>query len=425
MPLKLCFPTLDTGRWCVWHIMKKILEKLQGYAAYKDIKRDLKEVVYESQSIDEFVLEWEKFICKFGLGDNDWLHSLYEDRHRWVPCFVKRYFWAGMSTTQRSEGMNSFFDGYINSQTTLQEFVNLYGNALQQKAKKEYEADFTSLNTIIPCESQSLIERQFQNKYMHEKFVELQAEFIGKMNCVTRDVVVDGNSCIYNIKAEFIRDGISQKRVFIVCFERDSVEVSCNCFLFEFRGILCKHCLLVLAHERVKEVPTKYVLQRWCKNVRRKHNYITTAYNRKDKEPHIERYDNLCKTFADIAEIACESPKMTKLFFHHIESFATNHAIPLPMNSAVTTNHLDSTEHALDQTVQSLHADIDIVQSQIHSLRCVKRKGRPCSTRKQMRFEKGGRTKRSSNPKLGTSIRNLVSPIPSIILPPAYVPIFW
>ena len=66
-----------------------------------------------------------------------------------------------MSTTQRSEGMNAFFDGYINSTTTLQQFVYQYDNALAHKVEKENKADFASLNTMIPCDSQSLIERQF------------------------------------------------------------------------------------------------------------------------------------------------------------------------------------------------------------------------------------------------------------------------
>ena len=79
-----------------------------------------------------------------------------------------------MSTTQRSEGMNAFFDGYINSTTTLQQFVHQYDNALAHKVEKENGADFTSLNTIIPCDSQALIERQFQSAYTQAKFTEVQ-----------------------------------------------------------------------------------------------------------------------------------------------------------------------------------------------------------------------------------------------------------
>ena len=87
------------------------------------------------------------------------VNSLYEERHRWVPIYLKGHFWAGLSTTQRSESMNAFFDGYINSMTTLQQFVQQYDNALHHKWEKEKEADFASLNTVIHCGSQSLMER--------------------------------------------------------------------------------------------------------------------------------------------------------------------------------------------------------------------------------------------------------------------------
>jgi len=65
-------------RWCLWHIMKKIPEKLQGYNQYKDIKRIMKEVVYESESMDKFETNWSNFIAHFSLVDNQWLTSLYE-----------------------------------------------------------------------------------------------------------------------------------------------------------------------------------------------------------------------------------------------------------------------------------------------------------------------------------------------------------
>jgi len=68
--IKLVF-LITRHRLCLWHIMKKIPEKLQGYATYKYIKEDLKELIYESQSIDECVFKWETFISKFGLGDID------------------------------------------------------------------------------------------------------------------------------------------------------------------------------------------------------------------------------------------------------------------------------------------------------------------------------------------------------------------
>jgi uncharacterized protein YkwD len=40
-----------------------------------------------------------------------------------VPAYMKDTFWAGMNTTQRSESMNSFFDGYVHSQPHLRNLL--------------------------------------------------------------------------------------------------------------------------------------------------------------------------------------------------------------------------------------------------------------------------------------------------------------
>ncbi|PNX71278.1 hypothetical protein L195_g027153 [Trifolium pratense] len=100
-------------RWCLWHIMKKVPEKLGRHSDYESIKILLHDAVYDSSSISDFMEKWEKMIESYELHDNDWLKGLFDERHRWAPVYVRDTFWAGMSTTQRSESMNSFFDGHI------------------------------------------------------------------------------------------------------------------------------------------------------------------------------------------------------------------------------------------------------------------------------------------------------------------------
>ncbi|XP_028058285.1 protein FAR1-RELATED SEQUENCE 5-like [Camellia sinensis] len=112
--IEIVFPQAR-HRWCLWHIMKKIPEKLRGYSQYESIKVALSNAVYDSFTKDEFQEYWEAMIENFNLNDNEWLRVLYHERHRWIPAYVKDIFWAGMSTTQRSESMNAFFDGYVNS----------------------------------------------------------------------------------------------------------------------------------------------------------------------------------------------------------------------------------------------------------------------------------------------------------------------
>ncbi|XP_042972714.1 protein FAR1-RELATED SEQUENCE 5-like [Carya illinoinensis] len=112
-------------RFCLWHILKKVSEKLGLYAAYKSrLKTGLMKCVYDTQSIENFEKCWAEFINTFELYENAWLNSLYAERDHWVPVFLKETFWAGMSTTQCSESMNAFFDGYVHSKTNLKEFVD-------------------------------------------------------------------------------------------------------------------------------------------------------------------------------------------------------------------------------------------------------------------------------------------------------------
>ncbi|GJZ52754.1 FAR-RED impaired response 1-like protein, partial [Tanacetum coccineum] len=157
-------------RLCLWHIMKKIPQKLGGYSEYKGIKKTLKIIVYESVEHQDFEDGWSKMINDYSLEENEWLCSLFDDRKRWVPVYVKEIFWAGMSTTQRSESMNAFFDGYVNSKTSLRQFVEQYDNALKSKMEKENMADFDSLNSSYKLLTQFSIERQFQESYTNAVF---------------------------------------------------------------------------------------------------------------------------------------------------------------------------------------------------------------------------------------------------------------
>ncbi|RYQ84692.1 hypothetical protein Ahy_B10g104151 [Arachis hypogaea] len=131
-------------------------------------------------------LNWNDFLMKYGLGDNKWLSGLsdvvnfsmcfacvvevsdlgvfaefFEDHHLWIPVYLDYHFWARMRSTQRSKSMPAFFN-------------------------KERESDAADFHTIILCATKSSIEAQFQHVYIHEKFRKVQAQFKGKVNCITR-----------------------------------------------------------------------------------------------------------------------------------------------------------------------------------------------------------------------------------------------
>ncbi|RYR61703.1 hypothetical protein Ahy_A04g018902 [Arachis hypogaea] len=54
----------------------------------------------------------------------------------------------------------------------------------------------------------------------------------------------------------------SKERVYKVNYNVKTNDIICKCQTFESRGILCRHSLVVLGHERVKEIPRRYILDR-------------------------------------------------------------------------------------------------------------------------------------------------------------------
>ncbi|KAI8538678.1 hypothetical protein RHMOL_Rhmol09G0123300 [Rhododendron molle] len=296
-------------RWCIWHIMKKASEKLEKYDAYKSISPSFHNVVYDSLTKDEFEDAWEVFIKKYKLEDNEWLHGLYLERNRWVPAFVKDVFWAGMSSTQRSESMNHYFDDYINSKTTLKQFVEQYENALVKKVDNEKNEDTKSSQSYIPCIVEDELEKQFQSAYTNAKVKEFQNEFVGKLNCSLHETKASDVWSEYEVK-EWITFGEEKrkKRVsFTVNFNSVTNEANCNCRLFEFRGMLCRHQLMVFHERRVQRVPDKYVFRRWRKDVKMVHTKVRIKYDNSSSTIEARRHDNMCNLSNEVADLAEDS----------------------------------------------------------------------------------------------------------------------
>ncbi|KAI8530416.1 hypothetical protein RHMOL_Rhmol11G0056600 [Rhododendron molle] len=250
-------------RWCIWHIMKKVPEKLGKYDAYKSISPSFHNVVYDSLTKDEFEDAWEVFIKKYKLEDNEWLHGLYLERNRWVPAFVKDVFWAGMSSTQRSESMNHYFDDYINSKTTLKQFVEQYENALAKKVDNEKNEDTKSSQSYIPCIVENELEKQFQSAYTNAKVKEFQNEFVGKLNC-----------SLHETKAS---------------------------------DVWSEHQLMVFHERGVQRVPHKYVFRRWRKDVKRVHTKVRIKYDNSSSTIEARQHDNMCNLFDEVADLAEDS----------------------------------------------------------------------------------------------------------------------
>ncbi|XP_058228152.1 protein FAR-RED IMPAIRED RESPONSE 1-like [Rhododendron vialii] len=299
-------------RWCIWHIMKKIPEKLNGCNAYENISWCMRRAVYASLTIKQFEDAWDVFIKKYELQSNTWLEGLYLERKRWVPAYLNDVFWAGMSSTQRSENINAYFDGYVHSKTILKQFVGQYENALGNKVESENQADAKSWNTFIPLMTEDELEKQFQSVYTHAKVKEFQKQIFDKIHCFCdKPAKVDDIGSEHEIN-EWVTygEGEEKKRIqmaFTVNFNAETNETHCNCRLFESRGMVCKHQLFVWHQKGIERVSDKYVLRRWCKNVKRIHTKVRICYDKSSTSIEARRHDNMCNIFNEVADLAEES----------------------------------------------------------------------------------------------------------------------
>ncbi|XP_074322945.1 protein FAR1-RELATED SEQUENCE 5-like [Apium graveolens] len=110
--------------YCTLHISSKFSEKLFTlYTQSSEFKTDFNACIYKSLSPTEFEGRWEDLKEKYDLENHNWLNDMYAIRRQWVFAFTKQHFAAGMTTTSRSECMNSFFDEYVKASTGLKEFI--------------------------------------------------------------------------------------------------------------------------------------------------------------------------------------------------------------------------------------------------------------------------------------------------------------
>lgn len=111
--------------------------------------------------------------------------------------------------------------------------------------------------------------------------------------------------------------------------------------MFESIGILCHHSLVVLGHERVREIPRRYILDRWSKLVKRRHSDIKSSHDPSLLNPKTERFDDLCSHSNSVAQFASQT-KETSDILHRYLDMAMAECQKHVANSSSNANELDN-----------------------------------------------------------------------------------
>ncbi|XP_074337305.1 protein FAR1-RELATED SEQUENCE 5-like [Apium graveolens] len=303
--------------------------------------------------------------------------------------FCKRLFLAGMSTIQRSESMNTFFDGYVNGKTSLREFVRKYDCALKDKVEKEVEADTRSLSTFIPCVTQHHMEKQFQEIYTNDKFKEFQKDIINVMYCECSLLESVGFIFQYQVEEiQYIGDSQTRRTInYNVCFVKEvseDYEVKCGCRLFEFHRIICRHIIKVLLFKQnIFNISSKYILRRWRKNIKRSHSKTKMTYSTWRDTEEKRMYDLVCDAFYRIVDLSTEKTER----FNHLVGIFKKLELEWENDDEGSSKNI-STNIELDMSKGKNVSNWSIT---IHSPIKKRSKGRPLTKRKQSKSKKRGK----------------------------------
>lgn len=230
----------------------------------------LNRMVYKSTKVEEFEIDWEEMIEHFAIRDHEWLQSLYEDRERWVPVYLKDTFFAGMFASQPGECMSSFPHGYAHKQTTWNEFFDMYESFQQKSIQKETLDDIESREFTPELRTSCSYELQLSDIYTKEIFLKFQDEVELMSSCFSVTQIHANLPVItYLVKEQDSKGDARDTRNFEVIYDKIGAEVRCICGCFNFRGYLCRHALCVLSYIAVNEVPSHYILSRWRKDLKR------------------------------------------------------------------------------------------------------------------------------------------------------------
>ncbi|XP_058212308.1 protein FAR-RED ELONGATED HYPOCOTYL 3-like isoform X1 [Rhododendron vialii] len=279
--------------FCLWHILGKVSETLSHLVKqHESFMAKLEKCIYRSWTHEEFEKRWHKLVDRFELKENEWIQSLYEDRTHWAPTYMRDIFLAGMCLAQRSESVNCFFDKYMHKKTTVQEFLKQYEAILQDRYEEEAKADSDTWNRQPVLKSPSPFEKHVSGLYTHAVFKKFQTEVLGAVACHPKRERQEGTTTTFRVQ------DFEKNQDFTVTWNEKS-EVSCVCRLFEFKGFLCRHALIVLQICGLSTIPCQYILKRWTKDAKSR---CLTGESSEHVQSRVQRYNDLCQRAMNLGE---------------------------------------------------------------------------------------------------------------------------
>lgn len=337
--------------FCPWQVLTEVGQNLSCKFDESDselLLMKFKKCMYRSWTSEEFDKRWHKMVKKFDLTDDKWVQSLYDDRRKWIPSYMREVFLGGFCTDERSQSVVSFFDKYLQKETTFHEFIDQYKLCLHEWCEQELKAEVETRSSGPILISHSPFEKQVSNLYTNAIFKKFQAEVSGIPSCTHEKEGEDEETIVYRVY------DLERKHSFTVSWSKGIYGICCLCRLFEYSGFLCRHALSILQLLGISTIPSNYILKRWTRAAKAVDITHQASANTNFR---VQRFNEICKLSIKVGEEGSLSTEAYKVAYHALEE---------AMEHCARLNY--SVNNILETTKTSAHGLLDAGQKKDKSI---------------------------------------------------------
>ncbi|VVB09574.1 unnamed protein product [Arabis nemorensis] len=299
-------------------VFRETEEKLAHvFQSHPTFESEFVNCITETDTPAEFEASWDSIIRRYYLEDNDWLQSIYNVRHQWVPVFIRDTFYGELYADEGSNMLNSFFQGFVDASTTMQMLIKQYEKAIDSWREKELKADYEAANSSPIMKTPSPMEKQAASIYTRAAFVKFQEEFVETLANPANRISDSGTRTTYRV-AKFGEVHKSHT----VNFDSCEMKANCSCQMFEYSGIICRHILAVFRAKNVLTLPSRYLLRRWTKEAKTRGTEEQPVFSNSCQESLSVSYDSLRQEATKYVEEGAKSIQIYKVAMDALDEAA-------------------------------------------------------------------------------------------------------
>ncbi|KAM6582662.1 hypothetical protein CsatB_009664 [Cannabis sativa] len=302
-------------RLCYWHIHKK------AAIAVKDPEflRKLNKLFFNYYSVDEFETLWIDLIEEYGLQKNEWAKWMTDRKEQWAEAYLRGNFFAGMTTTQRCEGMHALLKKRVNEKMKMYEFVRAIDVGMSLLRTRDAKDDYDTMNTMSLLQQTNMahIEEEAAKLYTRNMFFRVRAQIEKEARYMVDSSTKKDDMVVVRLTKTPLFDTLHRT----VYLDLSTGSIGCECQYFPTYGIPCRHIFCVMKKFKVTSIPKSLVITQWtihAREVQEIPNESSTRCSftcRKDKI----RFGNISTQLYQISFLACTSDNLLNLAKKELE----------------------------------------------------------------------------------------------------------